>query len=90
MAVRQGRLSLKKMIELYESGMDTAEIAEQNGYKNDKFIVHKLREAGYVVRRNIDTGKVMALHRAGWSNQDIAWDMSIPIEKVEGVLNDRD
>lgn len=89
MAVRQGRLSLKKMIELYESGMDTAEIAEQNGYQNDKFIVHKLREAGYVVRRNIDTGKVMALHRAGWSNQDIAWDMNIPIEKVEGVLNDR-
>lgn len=89
MAVRQGRLSLKKMIELYESGMDTAEIAEQNGYQNDKFIVHKLREAGYVVRRNIDTGKVMALHRAGWINQDIAWDMNIPIEKVEGVLNDR-
>lgn len=90
MAVRQGRLSLKKMIELYESGMDTAEIAEQNGYQNDKFIVHKLREAGYVVRRNIDTGKVMALHRAGWSNKDIAWDMNIPVEKVEGVLNDRD
>lgn len=89
MGVRQGKLTLKRMIELYESGMDTAEIAEQNGYQNDKFIIHKLREAGYVVRRNIDTGKVMALHRAGWSNQDIAWDMNIPVEKVEGVLNDR-
>ena len=89
MAVRQGKLTLQRMIELYESGMDTAEIAEQNGYQNDKFIIHKLREAGYVVRRNIDTGKVMALHRAGWSNQEIAWDMNIPVSKVEGVLNDR-
>ena len=89
MAVRQGKLTLQRMIELYESGMDTAEIAEKNGYQNDKFIIHKLREAGYVVRRNIDTGKVMALHRAGWSNQEIAWDMNIPVEKVEGVLNDR-
>ena len=89
MAVRVGKLSLQRMIELYESGMDTAEIAEKNGYQNDKFIIHKLREAGYVVRRNIDTGKVMALHRAGWSNQQIAWDMNIPVSKVEGVLNDR-
>ena len=43
MAVRQGKLTLQRMIELYESGMDTAEIAEQNGYQNDKFIIHKLR-----------------------------------------------
>ena len=32
MAVRQGKLTLQRMIELYESGMDTAEIAEKNDW----------------------------------------------------------
>ena len=89
MGVRKGKLTLQRIIELYESGMETGEIAEQNGYQNDKYIIQRLRSAGYAVVKSIDTGKVMALHRAGWSNQDIAYDMNLPINKVEGVLNDR-
>ena len=89
MGVRKGKLTLQRIIELYESGMETGEIAEQNGYQNDKYIIQRLRSAGYAVVKSIDTGKVMALHRAGWSNKDIAYDMNLPINKVEGVLNDR-
>jgi hypothetical protein len=89
MGVRKGKLTLQRIIELYESGMETGEIAEQNGYQNDRYIIQRLRSAGYAVVKSIDTGKVMALHRAGWSSKDIAYDMNLPINKVEGVLNER-
>lgn len=35
---------------------------------------------------DLDTGKVMALRRAGWSAQDIADDMGLEVEKIEEFL----
>lgn len=37
-------------------------------------------------KSKIDEGKVMALHKAGWSAQEIAYDMFKPIELVKEVL----
>lgn len=42
----------------------------------------------YIIRVffELDTGKVMALRRAGWSAQDIADDMGLDVEKIEEFL----
>ena len=34
----------------------------------------------------LDTGKIKALRRAGWSTQDIADDMGLDVEKIEEFL----
>jgi uncharacterized protein (DUF433 family) len=35
---------------------------------------------------DLDTGKVKALRRAGWTAQDIADDMGLDVEKIEEFL----
>ena len=37
--------------------------------------------------KDIDTGKVLALHSAGWPADKIAWDMSVAEETIEEILD---
>lgn len=85
----KSRVSTEKLVELYQSGMEPEEIAKEYGYKNGDFITTKLRQAGVYRGRRLDTGKIYALHKAGWNNRDIAFDVDTTEEEVERVLNDR-
>ena len=85
----KGKLPQEKMIELYNMGFSPEEIAKQYGYRSTEYILCKLRQAGVFQAKNIDKGKVFALHKAGWSVSKIAQEMVTSVDSIEGVLNDR-
>lgn len=89
MMVYHSRLSWDKMIDLYKQGYEPNEIARMYGYKNGEYITAKLRQAGVYRSNKIDTGKVFALRKAGWTVRDIAMECVASIEQIEEVLNDR-
>lgn len=84
--VYKSRLSLDKMIELYQQGYEPNEIAKQYGYKNGEYITSKLRQAGVYKASRLDTGKILALRKAGWNVRDIAMECVASIDQIEGVL----
>ena len=86
--VYKRRLDVDKMIELYNLGFEPEEIGKEYGYKNGEYITTKLRQAGVYKSKRLDKGKVMALHKAGWSNQAIAFEMITTVEEIERALND--
>lgn len=85
----KSKITLDKMIELYNQGHGTNDIAKMYGYKNDEYITSKLKQAGVYKANRLDTGKILALRKAGWSIKDIAMDCVASIEQIEEVLNDR-
>lgn len=87
--VYKGKLSPEKMVELYNMGFTVEEIAKQYGYKNGEYITCKLRMYGVYNSKNIDRGKVFALHKAGWTTNQIAEEMVTSIESIMEVLNER-
>lgn len=38
-------------------------------------------------QKNIDTGKIMALHNAKWSVEKISTEMGVPVEIIRDVIN---
>ena len=50
--------------------------------------VHGARQYIITVDFAIDTGKVMALRRAGWTAEMIATDMGLEVERIEEVLSE--
>jgi len=85
----QPRHTVAELVSLYESGMDDDEIALKLGYKGSEHVRNVLRKAGVWRNDRLDKGKVLALHKAGWSIGDIAMECAASIEQIEEVLNDR-
>ncbi len=75
---------------MYRCGKTCQEIAEELNYPNAKIVanaINRMKARGTLdMPKQIDSGKVGALHRAGWSAKMIARDMSIPIEQIEAEL----
>lgn len=86
----KGRIPIKTMIELYEQGYEPDEIGHMYGYKNGEYIRGKLRDAGVWKAERLDTGKVGALHKAGWSVRDIAIEMGTTEKQIREVVNEID
>jgi len=84
----KGRIPFKTMIELYEQGWEPDEIGRMYGYKNGEYIRGKLRDAGVWKAERLDTGKVGALHKAGWSVRDIAIEMGTTEKQIREVVNE--
>ncbi len=84
----QPRHTVAELVSLYESGMDDDEIALKLGYKGSEHVRNVLRKAGVWRNDRLDKGKVLALHKAGWSLKDIANDVSSSIESIQEVLNE--
>jgi len=76
----------QKIIEMYNAGKTEREIAKEIGighkYIRSILIRHGIIEA----QHHIDKGKIKALHRAGWTAEEIAADMYIEAEQVREVL----
>ena len=83
----KGKLDVKRMIELYNSGKEPEQIAKEFGYKNGEYITAKLRQAGVYRTKNLDKGKVYALYKAGWSTKDIAFEMDTTEKEIEEVVS---
>ena len=86
----KGRIPINTMIELYEQGYEPDEIGHMYGYKNGEYIRGKLRDAGVWKAERLDTGKVGALHKAGWSVRDIAIEMGTTEKQIREVVNEID
>ena len=83
----QRKLDRDGIINDYNAGMSTRGIAEKYGTTINS--VSNIMQGNKCLNRQIydaDWGKVGALHRAGWSNEDIAVDMWIDTEAVEIIL----
>lgn len=84
----QPRHTVAELVSLYESGMDDDEIALKLGYKGSEHVRNVLRKAGVWRNDRLDKGKVMALHKAGWSIGDIAMEMASSIPSIQEVINE--
>lgn len=82
----KGRISVEKMIELYEHGYEPNEIGHMYGYKDGDYIRTKLRHVGVLKESRIDKGKVGALHKAHWSIRDIAIEMGTTERQIREVI----
>ena len=87
--VYKSRLTLERMIELYNLGYEPEEIGKEYGYKNGEYITTKLRQAGVYKAKRLDKGKVHALYNAGWTIQAIAFEMITTEKEIREALNDR-
>lgn len=85
-------IDLKHAAKLYESGMPVKEIAIEVGASDRGYLVNRLRAMGYKDASllpggiRIDRGKIKALAKAGWNDEEIAHDMYIDVSHVREVL----
>ena len=66
--------------------MTPHEIANKVGYKRAESVTDKLRRAGVLEGGKVDTGKIKALHRAGWTIEAISIDTEVSEETVRNVI----
>lgn len=83
------KLDHDKIRELYKEGYSFNEIATAVGAKSTLYIQQILKQSGlWTGHKEIDTGKIKALRKAGWSITDIVFEMGLPAETVKEVLNE--
>lgn len=89
----------KRILEMYESGETMATIAKEMGCSiapirkivakvhagDDGKLPHKFHRE---IKQDIDTGKISALHNAGWNEKKIADEMACEPEMIKGILKE--
>lgn len=75
----------QEWVRMFRSGMIVRDIADKY-HVADSTVFDSLHELGIETNKDIDTGKIKALARAGWSIKDIAGDCSCMEDTVRKVL----
>lgn len=84
---KRNPVNIDDLIHMYTvEKLTPQEIAEKVGYKRAESVADKLRRAGVLENGKIDTGKIKALHRAGWTVEAIAIDTEVSEETVRNVI----
>ncbi|MCM1112176.1 MAG: hypothetical protein NC399_02860 [Muribaculum sp.] len=86
--MRKRQLDKGRIAGLYRAGMSVRELAAETGCA-ELTIKKALRAEGFHIRDGIDEAKILALARAGWQPEAIAWDMHLAAEQVAEVLSRR-
>ena len=80
---KRNPVSVEELIRMYKvEKMTPQEIATTVGYKRAESVADKLRRAGVLESKTVDTGKIKALFKAGWSVRAIALDTEVSEETV--------
>lgn len=76
-----------KIWKLYDEGKSDREICDAVGCSQD--YIRNLRESKRLPQNAdpFDTGKMNALHRAGWSAYKIADEMGVDVQEIKERLN---
>lgn len=83
---RKPKAKAAELVELYNSGWSLEDIGKKFDYSvhHVRFI---LRRQGIDLEVYIDKGKILALHKAGWSTAAIADEMNLNETQVREVID---
>jgi predicted DNA-binding ArsR family transcriptional regulator len=90
MVRKENKLNRKEIYALHNSGYTSEEIREAIGSKSARHIRRILQEADpqelAQTTKYVDTGKIKALHDAGWSVTGIAFEMCMTRKEIEEII----